>query len=606
MEPILPEEVNIPQAEESTASVENTTNENAIITEPEKSEPASKESIIDNLRAIAQTDCADVNAETIARIKQNFYNIHNEEIRKQKNDFIEAGGGEDAFVPAEDPMEETLKELLAEIKEKKARQRALAEALQLRNYERKREIIDELTKLAEDTDTVNLHYQNVKDLQNEFRELGDVPPQHTTEIWKAYQDAVEKFYDQWKVNKELRDYDFKKNLVEKQLLIDEAIRLKDNDDIIFAFNRLQELHDKWREIGPVAKDVREQIWNEFKNASTDVNRRYQTFFEERKAKEKENEAAKTAIIEKIEALDFEAPKTYAEWDAMTAQFLEAQQEWKKIGFASRKTNNALFARFRELCDDFFSRKTAFFKRMKSELSENLARKTQLCEQAEELAQSDDWKKTTDKIIELQKEWRTIGPVAKKHSDAVWQRFITACDSFFDRKKKTLGSARKEEQANLAVKKEIIARLEEIMQAEKPAEPAETIEEIHSLRNKWQQTGHVPYKEKDRLQERYRNVVSDLFEKFDLKGSAARIEAFQAEITQNAADTPRLRKERDRLIRAYEQKQNELKTYSNNLGFLNATSKNGGSILRDMENKMQRLRDDLKQITEKISIIDQNL
>lgn len=615
MQTSLPEEVLTPQNENSIpqTEVDNNVQNDRLPEETEnqtadetKSEPVTKQSVIAALTEIAQTDCADITAETIARLKQNFYNIHNEQIRQQKAQFIADGGAEADFVPQTDPEEETVKQLIAAIKEKKATQRALIEATQLRNYERKREIIAELNSLSGDTDTVNLHYPKVKELQAEFKELGDVSPQHTTEIWKAYQDAVEKFYDQWKVNKELRDYDFKKNLIEKQLLLDEAVRLNDNEDIIFAFRRLQELHDKWREIGPVAKDVREELWNSFKNASADINKRYQTFFEERKAKEKENEQAKNQIILQLKELDFDAPKTYAEWDAMTAQILQAQEEWKKLGYASRKVNNTLFAEYRAICDDFFARKTAFFKRMKTELAENLEKKTQLCLKAEELSQSEDWKKTTDLIVRLQKEWKTIGPVARKHSDAVWRRFIDACDTFFDRKKKALSGTRKIEQENLAAKREIIARLTEIRDAETPQETAPIVEEIHALRNRWQQTGHVPYKEKDRIQEKYRNIVSELFDKYDLKGHAARIEAFEAEINQAGADPVKLRKERDRLARTYDQKLNELKTYENNLGFLNATSKNGSSILRDMENKIQRLKDDIQQLTKKITIIDDKL
>lgn len=602
METFQPEEVITPQTTESTA-IDNVQLKDD---EADKNEVLTTESIIEKLKEISETDCADIAADTVTRLKQSFYTIHNEEIKKQKADFIEQGGKEEEFQPQDDPDEQTVKELIALIKEKKAAHRASVEAMQLRSYERKLDIISELNKLAGDADTVNLHYQKVKDLQNEFKTLGEVPPQHTTEIWKAYQEAVEKFYDQWKVNKELRDYDFKKNLVEKQLLLDEATRLNDHQDIIFAFRRLQELHDKWREIGPVAKDVREELWNSFKNASGEINRKYQAFFEERKAKEKENEEAKNNICLRIEQLDFEAPKSYAEWDAMTEIILKAQEEWKQLGYASRKVNNALFARFRALCDDFFTRKTAFFKKMKAELAENLAKKNELVEKAIQLSESEDWKKTTDKIIALQKEWKNIGPVPRKHSDAVWKKFITACDNFFDRKKKAIGNTKMTEQSNLAIKKEIISRLKEISEFQNSDNKDAIIEEIHTLRHRWQETGHVPFKEKDKIQEEYRTIVSELFDKYDLKGNNARMENFEAEIDKFAGDSTKLNKERDRLTRIYDQKLSEIKTYENNLGFLNATSKSGGNILRDMENKIQRLREELDQIAKKITFIDTKL
>ncbi|WP_305313303.1 DUF349 domain-containing protein [Paramuribaculum intestinale] len=565
-------------------------------------EDVTRESLLKTIEMIVADD-SEIVADDVARIKQQFYTLHNELTLRRKD---EAGEEGEAFTDTEDPIEERFKAALAAIKEKKARQRAEIETRQAANLDKKEALINELKTLGADTDNVNRHYQRIKEIQSEFKEIGEVPPQNATAIWKNYQDAVESFYDQWKVNKELRDYDFKKNLAEKQLLLDEARKLTEEEDVITAFRRLQSLHDKWREIGPVAKDVREEIWTSFKDASAEINKKYQAHFEERKARERENEEIKTALCERIEALDFSKPSTYQEWDAMTKTILEAQEEWKKAGFAPRKTNTALFNRFRALCDDFFGRKSEFFKKTKNEFAENLAKKTSLCEKAEALAESTDWKKTTDAIVELQKEWKTIGPVARKHSDAIWRRFIKACDTFFDRKKKVNGDTRRAEQANLATKREIISRLNVIASDENTTPREQAIAEVQQLRKQWQETGHVPFKEKDKLQDAYREVVGTLFDKLDIKENRARMADFQAGIEASAGDSGKLSRERERLVRACEQRRQELKTYENNMGFFNSKSKNGDSIVREMERKMQHLKEEIAQISEKIKIIDSNI
>lgn len=606
----LPEKIDMPEAEapvvteETAVALSISTEEAPAESEEENNannELPTVDALMTSLRALAESDGAEINNDDVARIKQQFYTLHNEEIRRRKAEFVAAGNDPEAFTPGDDAVETEFKETLNVIREKKADFRARLEAEQLKNLEQKKAIIAELDGMSADTDTVNLHYQRAKELQAEFKAIGEVPATETTTIWKAYQEAVERFYDQWKVNKELRDYDFKKNLGEKQLLIDEAKRLREEPDVITAFRRLQELHAKWRDIGPVAKEQREEIWTQFKDASAEVSKRYQAHFEERKARERQNEDAKTAIIARIEALDFDAPKNFNDWDAMTKTILEAQAEWKTLGYASRKMNNALFTRFRQLCNDFFTRKADYFRRMKSDLAENLAKKVALCERAEALADSTDWKKTSDEIAALQKEWRTIGAVARKHSDEVWQRFNKACDAFFDRKKKVTSGTRKAEQANLATKRSIIEQLQKLTSTDDVTPRDEAIALINNLRQTWQSTGHVPFKEKDKLQETYRELVGDLFAKFDVKEHRARLESFEADIDN--ADSSKLSRERDRLLRAYEQRRQELNTYENNLGFLKSASKDGNSLIRDMERKMQRLRDDIDQIRRKIDIID---
>lgn len=571
----------------------------------EKDTNLSKEELLAKLKALAES-ADDVSAEEVARIKQQFYAIHNDEVRKAKAAFVEEGNNADDYVAPDDAMEMAFKQALSEIKDKKAEQRARIEAEQAKNLERKQAIIAEIAEAANDADNVNRHYQRVKELQAEFKEVGDVPPQNNTALWKSYQDTVEHFYDQWKVNKELRDYDFKKNLGEKQLLLAEAEKLVEEPDVITAFRRLQELHDKWRDIGPVAKEVREEIWGKFKDASAEVNKRYQAHFEERKKRERENEDAKTAICERIEALDFTAPATFAAWDEMTKTIIAAQEEWKTLGYASRKVNNELFARFRALCDDFFGRKAEFFKRTKEEMAENLKRKIELCEQAEQLQESTDWRKTTDAIVALQQKWRTIGSVPRKNSDEVWKRFQTACDTFFDRKKKNASGTRKTEQANLKVKKDIVSRLKELNAPEDATPRDEAIKELQQLRSTWQATGHVPFKEKDKLHDEYRTIVGELFDKLDIHEHRARMNAYEATVEDLGDDRSKLSRERERLARAYEQRKNELQTYENNIGFLSSRSKNGESMLRDIERKAQRLRDEIAEIAKKIELVSSKL
>lgn len=571
----------------------------------EKDTNLGKEELLAKLKALAES-ADDVSAEEVARIKQQFYAIHNDEVRKAKAAFVEEGNNPDDYVAPDDETEQAFKRALSEIKDKKAEQRARLEAEQTRNYERKQAIIDEIAAAGNDTDNVNRHYQRVKELQAEFKEIGDVPPQHNTALWKSYQDTVEHFYDQWKVNKELRDYDFKKNLSEKQLLLAEAEKLSEEPDVITAFRRLQELHDKWRDVGPVAKEVREEIWGKFKDASAEVNKRYQAHFEERKKRERENEDAKTAICERIGALDFTAPATFAAWDEMTKIIIAAQEEWKTLGYASRKVNNELFARFRALCDDFFGRKAEFFKRTKEEMAENLKRKIALCEQAEQLQESTDWRKTTDAVVALQQEWRTIGSVPRKNSDEVWKRFQTACDTFFDRKKKNASGTRKTEQANLKVKKDIVARLKELNAPDCVTPHDEAVKELQELRATWQATGHVPFKEKDKLHDEYRTIVGELFDKLDIHEHRARMNAYEATVEDLGDDRSKLSRERERLARAYEQRKNELQTYENNIGFFNSRSKNGESMLRDIERKAQRLRDEIAEIAKKLELVSSKL
>lgn len=567
-------------------------------------EPVTKESLVEALKLLSEKDAAEIGTEEVARLKQQFYAIRNEEQRRQREAFVEAGNQAEAFEPQADPMEESFKALLATVKEKKAEQRAAVEAQQQDNYNRKKAIVDKINEMGADVDNANRFFQQVRDMQTEFKEIGEVPAPLSGDLWKSYQEAVEKYYDQLKINKELRDYDFKKNLAEKEALVAEAEKLCGEEDIIAAFRRLQTLHDQWRNIGPVPKEVREEIWGRFKDLSADINKRYQAFFEERKARERENEEAKEAICQRVEAFEIDKLSTFAAWDEMTKKIIEAQEDWKKIGFASRKSNNLLFARFRESCDKFFAAKAEFFRTMKDALTKNLERKIALCERAEALKDSTEWRKTADEFVAMQKEWKTIGAVAKKHSDQVWRRFLAACDYFFDQKKKNMSGTRRTERANLEQKNEIIDKLKAINTEELDREAA--IKAVKDLQAEWQSVGHVPFSEKDAVYEAYRAVVNELYQKLDLSQRGSRMASFENSINEMGNDENRLYRERERLMRVYEQRKSELQTYENNMSFLSAKSKNAGTMMRDMERRVQRLKDDLTDLGKKIQVIDSKL
>lgn len=560
-----------------------------------------KKQLVEVLQNLAQQPVNEVK-EDVVRVRVAFAAIRKEELAKEKEAFIAKGNEEAAFAPAADELEEQFKSLYAEIKEKRAAYNAAQDALKAENLAKKREIISKINEIAEDADNVNRQYSTVQQLQQDFKAIGEVPSENDTEVWKSYQVAVERFYDLLKMNKELRDYDFKKNLEQKQALCAEAEALDEEADIVDAFKKLQQLHTSWREIGPVSKEIREELWTRFKNASAVINKKYQSFFEERKANEKKNAEGKEALCVKIEAISTDNLKTYAAWDEATKAIIGLQEEWKKLGFASRKVNTELFARFRKSCDKFFAKKAEFFKRMKDELAANLAKKIELCEKAEALKDSTEWKKTTDALIALQKEWKTVGPVVKKHSDAVWKRFIAACDAFFEEKKKQNVNVHSVEHENLKQKKDIIAQINSILENK---ETEDAPNKVRELMKKWQEVGHVPYKEKDKVYAEYKAAIDKAFEQLDMKAKKARMANFANTINQ-MSDTGKVYHERERLVRAYEMKSQELKTYENNLGFFNAQSKSGNSLVKEMERKIANIKEEIAMLEQKIKLIDEKI
>ena len=555
----------------------------------------TKSELVNMMREVAARPIEEVKDEVQA-IKAAFFALRREEVDKEREEFLANGNEESDFTAKEDEDENNLKELLNVLKERRTEYNAAQEANREANLEKKRQIIALINEIANDPDNINRQFSRVKQLQQEFKDAGEVPATADTEVWKEFQRATERFYDVLKMNKELRDYDFKKNLELKQQLCEEAEALDEEADIVAAFRKLQELHTKWREIGPVAKELREELWARFKAASSAINKKYQSYFEDRKSKEKENADAKTALCEKIEQISTDGLKTYAQWDEVTKQIIALQDDWKKLGYASRKANAALFARFRKSCDEFFAKKAEFFKTMKEELSSNLARKIELCERAEALMDSTDWKEATDSFVEMQKEWKTIGPVVKKASDSVWKRFIAACDHFFEQKKKQNGNVHAMEHDNLKAKKEVIATLKATI--EEAAEDA--AQTVRDLMDRWQEIGHVPFKEKDKIYAQYRELIDKAFETLNMRGARPSDGGSRGR-RQSGSD--RGMTERDRLVRTYEQRMGELKTFENNMGFLTANTKSGNSLVQEMERRINNLKEEIAELEQKIKDLD---
>lgn len=557
----------------------------------------SKPEMVEALRAIIASGDMEAHRD-VSAIKQAFYTLHNRQLSEELEAFVAAGNAPEAFSATPDENEAEIKNLLSEFREKRNAFLEEKEEERRKNLDEKNRIIGELKVIADDIDNINIHFPKFQQLQQDFKAVGEIPAGTDNEVWKNYQSTVEQFYDRLKMNKELRDLDFKKNLELKNMLVDKARELAEVPDAVDAFKRLQVLHDQWREIGPVAREIREDIWNQFKEASTVVNKRHQDFFQARKANEQANEDAKTALCEKAEAIDYASLKNFADWDKVTKEIIELQNEWKGLGYASRKVNNLLFARFRKACDDFFTAKAEYFKKTKEEFRDNLAKKEALCEKAEALKDRFEERAAYDEMVALQKEWKTVGVVRRKQGDEVWKRFCAAVDAFHDARKKVLNGKRDEENENLKIKKSIIERLAAISD---DSERRDVIGTVRDLQAEWQKTGHVPFKHKDSVNNDYRAQLDRLYKAFDLRESRQRMRRFEGEVRKMEGD--KLGKERDRLMRALESRQAELKTIENNLGFFNIKSSAGNSLMKDMERRIQKAKEDIAQIREKIALLD---
>lgn len=565
--------------------------------------PQTQEEVVARVKELAEAD-APAEKQELDTLKQAFYKIHKANVAAARAQFIENGGEPEAFLPTPNVLEDEFKAAMNVIKQKRVELQAELDRQKEENLQKKQEILERIKVLSATPEEANQAYKEFKELQNQWKELTLVPAEKANELWKTYQLYVEQYYDQLKLNNEFREYDFKKNLEIKTRLCETAEKLNEEADVISAFQQLQALHQEFKETGPVAKELREEIWARFKAASTAVNKRHQQYFEELKQKEEENLAHKTALCEKIEAIDLTAIKTAAAWEAQTQQIIEMQKEWRTIGFAPQKMNVKIFERFRGACDRFFTEKAAFFKRLKEEQAQNLAKKTELCEKAEALKDSTDWKATADKLMQIQKEWKTIGAVPKKHSESLWQRFIGACDYFFEQKGKNTASQRGEEKENLQKKEQVIEKLKALLESDEEENKQDAVRE---LMKEWNEIGFVPFKEKDKIYKAYHETVDQLFKALNMSAARRRLDNFKNNLKNDAKEGGQgLSRERERLVRAYENKRSEIKTYENNLGFLTCSSKKGSSLLNEMNKKMEKLKDELNLIGEKIAAIDKEM
>lgn len=564
----------------------------------------SKEEILEKLTGLVGA-AADTTRNEVEALKQAYYKIHRSEVDELKKAFLTAGGEEKDFVAPEDETESKIKELLNVYKEKRAAILAEEERVKAANYALKLQLIDQLKALTESQEDFNKLYNDFKDIQQRWKEVKAVPQEHVSELWKNYQIYSEKFYDIIKINNQFRDYDFKKNLEMKTALCETVEKLQTEPDVVSAFHQLQKLHQQWREIGPVAKELREDLWSRFKAASTIINKRHQEHFEGLKAKEQENLEAKTAICEQIENIDFQALKSFKDWEEKNKEVIALQDKWKTIGFAPKKSNVKIFERFRAACDVYFNRKSEFYKNIKDEMEKNLELKKALCEKAEALKDSTDWKSTTEKMIALQKEWKTIGSVARKHSDAVWKRFISACDYFFEQKNKNASSQKSVEQTNLAAKKALIEKINTLDEADHD----EALAVLKGYMAEWNTIGHVPFKEKDKVYKEYHEAVDKQFDRLKVDQNDRKMQTFRSnlsDMSNGERGKSKLYGEREKLMRMYERMKNELQTYENNIGFLSISSKGGGGLLKEMERKIDKLKNEMALIIKKIDAIDENL
>ncbi len=560
----------------------------------------TKQEVVERLKEIAASDEAPVKDE-IDLLKTVFYKLHIAEREARLKEYIDGGGNPETYQVVPDQDEETFKAQMAVIREKRAQIMQQQEAEKQANLEKKLEIIEKIKAMATSPDEAGKSYNEFKELQQQWKDIKNVPADKANELWRNYQLYVEQFYDLLKLNSEAREYDFKKNLEMKTKLCEAAEKLADEEDVISAFHQLQELHQQYREIGPVAKELREEVWARFKAASTVINKRHQQHFEDLRAKEEENLARKTALCEKVEELGKAENKGAADWEKRSKEIIDIQNEWKTIGFAPQKMNVKIFERFRAACDDFFGRKAEYFKALKVTFSENIEKKKALVEKAQALADSTDWKATSDKLIALQKEWKTVGMVPKKLGDQLWQEFLGACNKFFEARNAAGAGQRNEEHANLEKKKGIIEQLKAL--AENAAEA--TKEKVQALTEEYNKVGHVPYKEKDKLYEAYHEVLDRIYKELNISTKRRRLNDFKANIKNVAKrGEEALDNERGCLARRFEQLKQEIQTYENNLGFLNASSKKGNSLIDEMNRKVQHLRDDLELVRQKIKAIDE--
>ena len=583
-------------AEVVTAAVaeEDTTEEKEL-----RQLPTSKEGVIERLKEIVHNGGEADRAELEA-LKQTYYRVHNAEAVAEREAFIAGGGVAENFVPSPDAEEENFKAQMSLIRELRAKAVEAAEKEKQDNLEKKLAIIEQIKNMGATPEDADKNYDAFKQLQNDFKEIKNVPAENATELWKNFQLYVENFYDQLRLNHEFRAYDFKKNLEIKTHICEAAEKLAEVEDPVSAFHQLQQLHHEFRETGPVAKELRDEIWNRFKAASTIVNKRHQAHFEGLKAQEEDNLAKKEVLCEKAEALVAAECKTFVDWDKATKEVLDIQSEWKTIGFTPKKMNTKIFERFRAACDSFFQKKTEFYKNTRETFAANLAVKNALCEQAEALKDSTDWGATTNKLIALQKEWKKSGPVAHKVSETIWNRFNTACNYFFEKKNAATSGQRQEEEANLEKKNAIIAQLEALYENRGD----NLLQAVRDLQAQWNEVGHVPFRKKEKIYKRYREACDKIYQELHVNAGRRHLENFKKNVSEKGGNE--LTRERTRLMNAYESKKQEIQNYETNLTFFNSKSSKGNSLVDEIEGKIERLKGDLDVLVQKINAVNEQI
>jgi len=564
-----------------------------------------KQEILNQLRLLI-TNIEQAKREQIDKLKQAYFRIVKSETEELKKVFIEGGGKEADFVAPEDETAPILKELLDEYKQKRSELHEQEDKTKEENYTKKLQLIDRLQALIESQEDFNKRYNEYKEIQQKWKELDPVPQEHARELWRNYQIQSERFYDLVKINNQFRDYDFKKNLELKTGLCETVERLTNEEDVISAYHQLQKLFQQWREIGPVARDLREELWTRFKDASAAINKRYQSHFEELRKQEEGNLQQKTELCEIVESIDYESLKSFKEWDNKTKEVIDIQQKWRTIGFATKKQNNKIFERFRKACDLYFEKKAAYYKTLKKDLDANMELKRALVEKAETLKDRTDWKEATKAMVDIQSEWKKIGPVPRKYSDVLWKQFIAACDYFFEQKNKVFSSQKSQETENLERKKLLI---ENIQNLDKSLPEEEALTNLKLLIAEFNTIGHVPFKEKDSIYKAFHSAVDEHYDRLNVAQADRRMQQFRSSLTElndGQGGQNRLHKERERLMRTYDRMKNELQTYENNLGFFNISSKGGSSLVKEMEHKIERLKKEMALIVQKIDAIDENL
>ena len=580
-----------------TAPIEETAASTTVST------PQNKQEVLARAKEIVASENP-IDKQEVEALKQGFYKFHNAEVAQARQKFVDEGGNSEEFVPELDTAEPEFRALMQIIRDRRAKELEEIEKQKQEGLARKLEILDRIQQMATTPEDANQHFDEFKQLQAEWKEIKSVPAERATELWKNYQLYTEQFYDLLKLGHELREYDFRKNQEVKTRLCEQAEALQNEEDVVAAINQLQGLHQEWKETGPVAKEIREELWNRFKEASTIIRKKHQAHFEARKAEEENNLAQKEALCVEIENITLDELKTFAQWDEMTKKIIELQTQWRTIGYAPQKMNTAIFERFRKACDRFFEQKSNFYHDLKESFSQNLAKKKALVEKAEALTNSTEWRSTADIMIQMQKEWKEIGNIPRKAAESLWNRFITACDHFFEEKQKAEAEAQGEQNANLEKKKSIIEALTGL---EENKDAKDIIAKVKELQKEWNATGHVPFREKDKLYQEYRAIVDKLFQAYNNSQTRRRLNNFKNALANKAeAQGVSLTVERTRMMRAYENLRTEIQTYENNLGFLSISSKKGNSLVDTMKKRVDRLHNELALLAEKIRAVDEQL